>query len=250
MTTRHLIFSTFFFLFAGSTTGFAQEDAIEKDSVKAIEPAVQTAPYAGKWWGPRHERILERVKQGDVDLLMIGDSITHGWESTGKPVWNEHYADRKALNLGFGGDRTEQVIWRLQNGEVDGLSPKLAVIMIGTNNTGHRQDPAHDTARGIRFILKELQTRLPDMKILLLAIFPRGAEADDPLRILNSEINELISRFSESGSVHFLTINDKFLDDDATLPTSIMPDLLHPNEDGYRIWAKAMEPMIRKLLGE
>jgi beta-glucosidase len=132
---------------------------------------------------------------------------------------------------------------------VDGLSPKLAVLMIGTNNTGSH-DSAQDTARGIRLILKELQTRLPNMKILLLAVFPRGAEKDDPFRILNTEVNELISAYSQSKSIHFLSLNELFLEEDGTLPTSIMPDLLHPNGGAYRIWAEAMEPTIQELMGE
>ncbi len=251
MNFRHLLCLTFsVFLFAESTPSFAQNSVTDEESVRAIEPAIQTAAYAVEWWMPRHEAIVERAKQGDVDLLMIGDSITHGWESTGKELWAKYYAPRKAINMGFGGDRTEHVLWRLQNGEVDGLSPKLAVLMIGTNNTGHHQDPAQDTARGIRMILGELQTRFPNMKILLLAVFPRGAEKDDPLRILNTEINELISAYGQSESIHFLTLNELFLEEDGTLPTSIMPDLLHPNEGAYRIWAEAMEPTIQELLGE
>jgi beta-glucosidase len=251
MNFRHLLYSTFsILLFVGSALSFAQDSATEESFVRAIEPAIQTASYAVEWWMPRHNAIVERAKQGDVDLLMIGDSITHGWESTGKELWAKYYAHRKAINMGFGGDRTEHVLWRLQNGEVDGLSPKLAVIMIGTNNTGHHQDPAQDTARGIRLILKELQTRLPNMKILLLAVFPRGAERNDPLRILNTEINELISAYGQSESIHFLTLNKLFLEEDGTLPTSIMPELLHPNERAYRMWAEAMEPTIQELLGE
>ena len=97
-------------------------------------------------------------------------------------MWTKYYADRNALNLGFSGDRTENVLWRLQNGEIDGIAPKLAVIMIGTNNTGHRSDPPEQIAAGVQAILSELQQRLPDTKVLLLAIFPRGADKDDPMR--------------------------------------------------------------------
>jgi beta-glucosidase len=250
MNVRHLLCLTFSaFLFVGSTPSFAQDSATEEDSVRAIEPAIQTAAHAAKWWMPRHDAIVDRAKQGDGDLLLIGDSITHGWDRTGKKLWEKYYAPRNAINMGFGGDRTEHVLWRLQNGEVDGLSPKLAVVMIGTNNSGSH-DSAQDTALGIRLILKELQTRLPNMKILLLAVFPRGAEKDDPFRILNTEVNELISAYGQSESIHFLTLNELFLEEDGTLPTSIMPDLLHPNEEAYRIWAEAMEPTIQELMGE
>ncbi len=246
----HLLCPILSILFlVGSAPSFAQDSATEEGSVRAIEPAIQTAAHAAEWWMPRHDAIVERAKHGDVDLLMIGDSITHGWQSKGKEPWAKYYAPRNAINMGFGGDRTEHVLWRLQNGEVDGMSPKLAVVMIGTNNTGSH-DPAQDTARGIRLILKELQTRLPNMKILLLAVFPRGAEKDDPFRILNTEVNELISAYGQSESIYFLTLNELFLEEDGTLPTSIMPDLLHPNEGAYRIWAEAMEPTIQELMGE
>lgn len=96
----------------------------------AVTPVPRAKP---DWWMPRHQAVLDRVSQGNVDLLMIGDSITHGWENSGKAVWDQYYAPRNAANLGFGGDRTEHVLWRLQNGEVDNIDPKLAVLMIGTN---------------------------------------------------------------------------------------------------------------------
>ena len=212
----------------------------------SITPIVQE----GAWWMPRHEAKLKRMREGNVDLLMIGDSITHGWEIGGKDTWAEYYGDRNAANIGFSGDRTEHVLWRLQHGEVEGIAPKLAVIMIGTNNTGHRQDPAADTALGIQHIIDELQTRLPETKILLLAIFPRGETLDDPLRKLNTAINERIAKFADNRRVFFLDINPHFLEDDGTLPRTIMADLLHPGPGGYKIWAEAMEPTIAKLLGE
>lgn len=218
---------------------------------KSTNPVVQDADWAKSWWMPRHEEKLAALKKVDqVDLLMIGDSITHGWENGGKKVWDEYFAKRNAFNIGFSGDRTEHVLWRLQHGEVEGISPKLVVMMIGTNNTGHRQDPAEETAAGVDAILDELKERLPESKILLLAIFPRGESSDDRLRMLNDEINERLEKFADQDRVYFLDINDKFLDDDGMLPKSIMPDLLHPNEAGYRIWAEAMEPTIVKLMGD
>lgn len=218
---------------------------------KAVTPEVQTAAWAVKWWQPRHDqKLADLEKMKKVDLLMVGDSITHGWEGRGRKVWEEHYAARNAFNIGFSGDRTENVLWRLQHGAVKGISPKLAVIMIGTNNTGHRQDPAQETAAGIKSIIAELQKQLPKTKILLLAIFPRGAKSDDPLRKLNTSINQIIAGYADGKKVFFLDINSEFLDDDGTLPKSVMPDLLHPHEAGYATWAKAMEPSIAKLMGE
>lgn len=217
----------------------------------AILPETQTAQWAVNWWLPRHlEKIAQRKSMKQVDLLMVGDSITHGWEDAGKPTWDKFYADKNALNIGFSGDRTEHVIWRIQNGAVDDINPKLAVIMIGTNNTGHRQQEPAQTAEGIQRIITELQMRMPKTKILLLAVFPRGATEKNQLRMINHDVNELIKDFADEKSVWFLDINDQFLDDDNKLPKTIMPDLLHPNAEGYKIWAEAMEPMIKKLMDE
>jgi beta-glucosidase len=226
----------------------AQEKVEETKTFETVVPAAQTADWTREWWGPRHNQKVARIQQGNVELLMIGDSITHLWEYDGREVWSKYYKHRKAVNLGFIGDRTEHVIWRLQNGEVDGISPELAVLMIGTNNTGQRRDSAKLTAAGIKAIIKELQTRLPETKILLLAIFPRGEKPEDLFRKLNDHINTIISGYADNQNVFFLNINNRFLDEKGNLSKTIMPDLLHPNSKGYQIWAEAMEPMINKLM--
>ncbi|MEZ6017739.1 MAG: GDSL-type esterase/lipase family protein [Planctomycetota bacterium] len=179
---------------------------------------------------------------------MIGDSITHGWEDSGREVWAEFYAARNALNLGFSGDRTEHVIWRLQNGAIDDIAPKLAVLMIGSNNTGHRSDAAEHTAAGIQRVISELRLRLPETKILLLGIFPRGEQPDHPLRQWNNAINALISGFAEDPWVTYLDVAGAFLEADGTLSSEIMPDFLHPGREGYRRWAAAMEATLQALL--
>jgi beta-glucosidase len=215
----------------------------------AIMPEVQDAAWARDWWMPRHEaKKAERRAMGEVDLLMVGDSITHGWEDHGREVWDEFYGDRRALNIGFSGDRTEHVIWRLQNGAVDDIRPKVAVVMIGTNNTGHRQEKAEHTAAGIRRVVSELRLRLPETKILLLGIFPRGATAEDPLRELNDSINGLVRDLADQETVWYLDLAGTFLDPDGTLPREIMPDLLHPHAEGYRLWAEALEPTLQRLM--
>jgi beta-glucosidase len=219
--------------------------------VPALTPAAQTAEWAQSWWMPRHQqKLADLAAQGEVDLLMIGDSITHGWETAGRAVWDEFYAGRKAFNLGFSGDRTEQVLWRLAHGAVDGIHPKLVVLMIGTNNTGHRQDRPAQTAAGIRAILDDLERRLPAAKILLLAIFPREAAADAELRKLNDAVNERIAGLADDEKIFFLDIAGAFLSPDGSLSEEVMPDLLHPNETGYRLWAEAMEPTVGRLLNE
>lgn len=199
---------------------------------------------------PRHETKLAEEGREDARLLFIGNSITHGWEDTGKDVWVEYYAGYGGYNIGFSGDRTENVLWRFQHGEIDGINPELAILMIGTNNTGHRQDPAECTAKGIEMIIDELKQRLPDTEVLLLAIFPREASPNGELRQLNNEINHRIEKLADGERVHFLNINDTFLDEDGVLSEEIMPDLLHPNEYGYQLWAEAMKPKLEELLVE
>ena len=144
--------------------------------------AAVPVPQTESWWSARHEHALARIRQGEVDLLLIGDSITRGWADEGRRIWDAYYGRRRAVNLGFNGDRTEHVLWRLDHGEIDGIDPKLVIVMIGTNNTGARHDPPEETAAGIQAILTTLRTRLPGTKILLLGVFPRSASADDPLR--------------------------------------------------------------------
>lgn len=216
--------------------------------IPAITPAPLEESWAIDWWMDRHLEKQEAPERESARIVFLGNSITQGLESEGEEVWNQYYADRNAFNLGFSGDRTENVLWRLQNGAVDGLNPEVVVLMIGTNNTGHRQDPPDETARGIEMILKELKTRLPDTRILLLAIFPHGEEPDHEMRQLNSAINQQIADFSDQDRVWFMNINKVFLSDNGYLPESIMPDFLHPNEKGYRLWAEAMEPMLNTLL--
>jgi beta-glucosidase len=212
--------------------------------------AVTPADRAEKdGWMPRHEAILERVAQGNVDLIMVGDSITHGWDNKGKAVWDQYYAPRNAVNMGFGGDRTQHVLWRFEHGEIDGISPKLAVLMIGTNNSNREDNTAEEIADGIKAICAEMRAKLPKTKILILAIFPRG-KGLSPQREKNAQASELASQIADGKHLYYLDINDVFIEDDGTLPKGVMPDLLHPNEKGYAIWAEAMEPMVKKLMGE
>ncbi|MBC7817449.1 MAG: GDSL family lipase [Planctomycetaceae bacterium] len=209
--------------------------------------AVTPVPRDGNWM-KRHESFNERVKKGNVDLLLIGDSITQGWETAGKAVWEKYYTPRNAVNLGIGGDRTQHVLWRLDNGNIEGLSPKAAVLMIGTNNSG--MNSSVQIAEGVEAIVKKLRAKLPKTKILVLAIFPRGATIDDARRKVNIGANRSIAKLADGEMVHFLDIGDKFLNDDGTLSKEVMPDLLHLNEKSYTTWAAAIEPKLKELMGE
>lgn len=220
---------------------YARSQAAEHDAVVPV-------PKENVGWMERHESFNKRVAQGNVDLLLIGDSITHGWENDGKEVWAKFYAPRNAVNLGIGGDRTQHVLWRLDHGNVAGISPKLAVLMIGTNNSG--DNTSDEIAEGVESIVASLREKLPETKVLVLAIFSRGANDDDARRQTNEGANESIAKLADGEMVHYLDINGAFLDDDGTLPTDVMPDLLHPNAKGYQIWAEAMEAKVAELMGE
>ena len=216
----------------------------------SVTPDTLNESWAVDWWLPRHQAKLADPVRAGSQVVFIGDSITEGWEKSGASVWQRHYQQYQALNLGFGGDRTENILWRLVHGEVDGIHPKVAVLMMGTNNTGHREEDPRTTAAGIKRDIDELQKRLPDTRILLLAIFPRDEKPDSRLRGINERVNAIIAGFADNKKIYFLDINKEFLDGEGVLSRDIMPDLLHPNEKGYEIWAKAMDPALHALLSE
>lgn len=231
---------------AGLLVGLALVAAVVAQEAKP-NPAATPVPRDQKWM-VRHNLLTSRAKAGGIDVMWIGDSITHGWEGGGKKVWDKDLAPLKSGNFGIGGDRTQHVLWRLQNGNLDdNLKPKVCVIMIGTNNVG--SDKAEDTAGGVQAIVKYLRDKRPDAQILLLAIFPRGEKATDKARVKNDQVNALLAKFDDGQKVHFLDIGKQFLKEDGTLGRDIMPDLLHPNAKGYQIWSDAVVPTIKKLLG-
>ena len=207
--------------------------------------AVKPEPRSGGWV-KRHESFNERVAKGNVDLILIGDSITHGWEGQGKKIWEQYYTKRNAVNLGIGGDRTQHVIWRLDNGNIKGISPKAAVVMIGTNNSGN--NTPQEIADGLKVITKQLREKLPKTKVLLLGIFPRGENSKDNRRQVNEKANAIFKNLADGEHVHYLDIGEKFLEDDGTLSKKIMPDLLHLSVEGYTIWAESIEPTLKKLM--
>jgi lysophospholipase L1-like esterase len=234
---------TFFLLLSG----FLPFASIAENS--AVVPAPRSSPTN---WVARHEGFLAEAGQGDFDLVFIGDSITDGWRHSGLAVWNKFYAPHRALNLGIGGDRTQHVLWRIEHGELDGLKPKAVVLMIGTNNTGKEKDgsPRNSTAEviaGVTAVVKQVRAKLPRSKLLLLAIFPRGT-ADGPERAQIKEINAALAQLDDGKKVKFLDIGKVFLAEDGSIPKTVMPDLLHPNAEGYQRWADAMEPTLSAML--
>ncbi len=202
----------------------------------------------------RHQAVLDRVKQGHVDMILVGDSITHLWGGSPQPggngqyLWDLCFGSRNAVNLGFGWDRTQHVLWRLQNGEIDGIHPRVAVVMIGTNNIG--SNSPDDIATGVRTIVETLQQKLRGLKILLLAIFPRDHLPDTYNRQQVTMVNARISALGRRHGVTYLDLSPIFLEKDGSISPDMMRDYLHPTPKGYDLWARAMEPTLAKLFGD
>jgi lysophospholipase L1-like esterase len=198
--------------------------------------------------GPRHEGFVEIAKQGNIDLLLDGDSITDWWvlNDENKEVFQKYFGQIRTANFAIAGDRTEGVLWGLRNGEGQGFQPKAVMLMIGTNNTGANTAP--EIAEGIGAVVLELRHDFPDAKILLLAIFPRALPGD-PVRDKIAEINRTISRLNDDQHVFYLDIGAKFLDDKGVfLPGAFRGDNLHPMAKGYEIWGEAVQATLAKLL--
>jgi len=225
----------------------------------AMTPTTLTAEWARSWWLPRFDGKRAECAKGDASVLFIGDSITHGWETSGREVWNAYYTNAacRAVNAGFSGDCTENVLWRFDHGGFDGIDPKAVVIMIGTNNTGHRTaldrapwyEPPLDTILGIQAIVGKARTRWPKAKIILHPIFPRGALPTDPLRVRNDVVNDAIRRLADGKDVLWCDFNSRLLTPAGELTHETAKDLLHPGAAGYRIWAESLKGYLDYAFG-
>lgn len=187
----------------------------------------------------RHDEFLKIVQAGDIDVVFFGDSITDFWRRQGKAVWAKHFAPLKAANFGIGGDVYQGVLWRIQNGELEGIHPKLVVLLIGTNNNNQKPEAI---AEGIKAIISEIQTRSPGTRILLHGIFPKGP-ALTPTRNRIAQVNKIISTYAHPDDpkrVVYVDIGDKFLNADGSINKELMPDTLHPSAKGYEMWAEAI----------
>lgn len=199
----------------------------------------------------RHDAFVETAKTGDFDILFYGDSITDLWNVEadpqgnpgGKRVLGKYFGDMKVANFGVSGDTTQGILWGLMNGEGQGHKPKAVMLMIGTNNTGGASGP--EIAEGIGAVVLELREDFPDAKILLLAIFPRGASPTDTNRLKVEEANKIIAKLDDQKHVFFMNINAKFLNEQGGLIGFRPTDNLHPVEEGYEIWASAVAPTLK-----
>jgi beta-glucosidase len=215
-----------------------------------VNQAVVPAPRTQEGPQKRFEELNRRVQAaaGNVDLVFLGDSITQGWEGSGKNVWQRFYVDRRALNLGIGGDRTQHVLWRLENGNFAGLKPKVLVLMIGTNNSNGNDHPPGEILEGVTAIVRKVREMSPTTKVLVLGIFPRGAAFNDQRGKL-LQINQALAKLDDGKDVFFLDFGSRLIQPDGTISKSVMPDALHLSEVGYVIWAEAIEPKLAELLG-
>jgi beta-glucosidase len=216
-------------------------------------PAIIPVPRTGSVTN-RQSEVLQRAKDapGQYDIEFIGDSITQGWERSGSNVWNQFYGNRKVINFGVGGDRTEHVLWRFEQGQLEGIKAKVAVVMIGTNNSNKNKDGTDtysdsEILEGITAIVDEIRRRQPDTKILLLGIFPR-AKSFSPQRGRLLEINQALAKLDDGKHIFYLDFGSQLIEKDGSISKDIMPDALHPNEAGYQIWASAIEPKLKELL--
>lgn len=221
---------------------------------KPANDAVVPVPRDANWM-KRHQAFVERAKKGTVDVLFVGDSITAGWEVRGRAVWAEKFKSWNAANFGIGGDRTQHVLWRVTEGkELDGIDPKVIVMMIGTNNFA--TNTPEQIAEGVKAILAAFAKQKPKAKVLLLGVFPRGGKkpadptvtAKDELHAKTKAVNELLAKFDDGKGVKYLDIGEKFLDEKGGLPKATMPDYLHLSEKGYAIWADAIAKPVEELV--
>ncbi len=203
-----------------------------------------------------HESFLKRAQAGPVGLLFLGDSITFQWAKQAPAVWEKYYGQYQPANFGIGADLTQHVIWRIENGELDHIDPKVVVLLIGTNNTSTHT--AEQILAANTKIVNLIRAKLPQTKVLVMGIFPRGPRSPDKNGVMRDDgatrmaiinkVNEGLAKLDDGKNVRFLNINSVFLGPDGKIPNAIMPDQLHPNEQGYKLWAEAMQPLLSEML--
>lgn len=230
------------------------------------QPAGRPAPVPADQPQPRtdqnskiaHEQLLEKAKKGGIDVYFEGDSITRRWGATDYPDylanWTSNFFGWNAADFGWGADRIQNILWRLENGELDGVNPKVIVLLAGTNNVGGRVSPQGDDARvddvtkGLEAVVRLMQAKAPHATIILTAIFPRNDNMAAVPTI--NKINANLAKLADGKRVRFLNINDKLADAEGKLFEGMMNnDKLHPALPGYQVWADALKPILTELLG-
>lgn len=238
---------------------------------ESVSPERQHTWWAGPgYWDRRHAAKLREIASGpkEYDFVFLGDSITHSWEGwsdpadleavdkaygqgmlkfrngPGRKVWNEMKKEFRLLNLGCAGDTTQNVLWRIDHGELEGYRTRGVALMIGTNNS----EPAEEIAEGIKAVVRRILEKQPEAKVVLMPIFPAEHSPFAPRRVRNAKASELAKSVADGERVIWLDFNSAFLEKDGTLSPEMMPDYLHPLEHGYRLWRVAIEPVMRKVI--
>ena len=233
------------------------DERVELSSVARMDcrtkdPKRDPGIFGDYWWAnrflSRHQEI-EKVKGRTVDVVLLGDSIMHFWEWKHPESWAKFTAGRTALNLGYGGDRTQNVIWRIEHGELDGYEAKCVVLMIGTNNNSTDSTDPANVAAAIEKIVGMIRQHQPRAKIVLHPIFPRGVSAASAkhakARARNDKTNALLKAFAErDGKIVWIDFNSKLVDETGWVPASIMADQIHPTDAGYDLWMEALAPVL------
>jgi lysophospholipase L1-like esterase len=217
----------------------------------AQNPQVVPTPRNSGEWRSKHDQYVAAARKGDIEILFLGDSITEYWRTAGKEVWTKSYGSLKAANFGIAGDRVENILWRMTNGELDGVKPKVVVLLAGINNSwGTKRDQQEERGRfiaaGLTEIVKTIREKLPETKILLLAIFPLGDGTAPCVR----RANETIAKLDNGKTVRFLDIGPKLAGTNGNVPKEIMPDGVHPSAKGYEVWAQTIGPLLEEMLGK
>jgi len=245
-----------------SLSALAQTVAPAPVAPAPAAPAVvlppQKADVAAEKFGPdglvnpgflaSHEKFVKLAQEGRAELVFLGDSITAGW-GRNQEIWDKAFGAYTPVNFGIGGDRTQHVLWRITNGELEGIAPKAVVLMIGTNNVS--SNTAEEIAKGVTVIVETIREKQPQAKNLLLAVFPRGDKPDGKLGAANekiTQINSIVARLDDGKNIHFLDIGPKFPLVDGALTPDVMPDFLHLSPAGYQIWADAIGPKLAELM--
>lgn len=197
-------------------------------------------------WFTMHAEDVALAEAGESKLVFWGDSITEGWNGNGQAFWQKHFAPMGAVNFGIGGDMTQNLLWRLDNGSAGKLDPDRIVLLIGTNNYGFTQETPTQVAAGVSWVVFKLREEHPNAEILLMAVFPRNEEADHINRKKIIYLNQLIQPLGNVDGITYLDIGKKFLLPDGTLSKELMPDFLHLSDKGYDIWGKAILEWIQE----
>jgi lysophospholipase L1-like esterase len=229
---------------ASAQTNAPAETPVMVHTNTAIIPVPRTGSTTN-----RQSLVLQRAREnpGDCDIEFIGDSITQGWETRGSNVWAQYYGQRKVINMGVSGDRTQHVLWRFEQGQLDGVKAKAAVVMIGTNNSNKDDNSEADILAGVTAIVNQIRQRQPDTKILLMGIFPRGSTFSTQRgKIL--QVNEALAKLDDGRNIFYIDIGPQLIESDGSISKSMMRDYLHPGEAGYQIWASAIEPKLKEIL--